>query len=64
MDEADITQERLERDEAYRKRRMEKYELPTGKPGECDDCGEWSGRLVSGLCAGCRETRERLYGRR
>lgn len=31
------------------------YELPPGKPGDCEYCGEWSGRLVEGACAPCRE---------
>ena len=26
-----------------------------GKPGDCDFCGEWSGRLVGGACAPCRD---------
>ena len=26
-----------------------------GHPGDCDLCGEWSGRLVLGACASCRE---------
>ena len=29
--------------------------IPVGKPGECDLCGEWSGRLVNGACAPCRD---------
>lgn len=29
--------------------------MPIGKPGNCDLCGEWSGRLVSGVCASCRD---------
>lgn len=33
--------------------------LAPGKPGECDDCGEWSGRLVGGLCAPCRDREAR-----
>ena len=30
-------------------------EIPEGKPGECDGCGEWAGRLVDGCCAPCRD---------
>lgn len=26
-----------------------------GEPGECDYCGEWSGRIVGGACAPCRD---------
>ena len=28
--------------------------LVPGVPGDCDLCGEWSGRLVGGACAPCR----------
>lgn len=29
--------------------------IPVGNPGECDLCGNWSGRLVGGACAPCRD---------
>ena len=29
--------------------------IPVGVPGECDLCGEWSGRLVFAACAPCRD---------
>jgi RNA polymerase-binding transcription factor DksA len=29
--------------------------IPEGEPGECEDCGEESPRLVERLCARCRE---------
>ena len=29
--------------------------LATGVTGDCDYCGEWSGRLVGGACAPCRD---------
>lgn len=29
--------------------------IPEGNPGDCDLCGEWSGRLVGGACAPCRD---------
>lgn len=29
--------------------------IAEGAPGECDLCGEWSGRLVGGACAPCRD---------
>lgn len=32
-------------------------ELPKGTPGDCDLCGEWSGRLIKGACAPCRDRR-------
>lgn len=30
-------------------------EMPKGEPGDCELCGEWSGRLVRGVCAPCRD---------
>jgi RNA polymerase-binding transcription factor DksA len=29
--------------------------IPAGEPGECEECGEESPRLVDRLCARCRE---------
>ncbi len=29
--------------------------IESGEPGDCDLCGEWSGRLVNGACARCRD---------
>lgn len=29
--------------------------MPAGEPGECEECGEESPRLVERLCARCRE---------
>lgn len=29
--------------------------MEPGVQGECDLCGEWSGRLVRGVCAPCRD---------
>jgi hypothetical protein len=33
--------------------------VPVGVPGECDDCGDDSPRLVHGRCAPCRDGRNR-----
>jgi len=41
-------------------------EIPEGTPGECYDCGEYSERLVYGICASCRDIaadRIKRYGR-
>lgn len=59
MDEVDITQERAEAAlEAHLANlRRQAQAMPEGKPGECDLCGEWSGRLVKGVCAPCRDKR-------
>lgn len=32
------------------------FVLEPGKPGDCEMCGEWSGRLVGGACTPCRDT--------
>jgi hypothetical protein len=32
-----------------------RFEFDPGAPGECDICGRWSGRLVRGACAPCRD---------
>lgn len=29
--------------------------IPAGVAGDCDLCGCWSGRLVGGVCAPCRD---------
>ena len=54
MDEIDLAQEREEIATRDAIRRHSK-EMPPGKPGECDLCGEWTGRLVNGTCARCRD---------
>jgi len=30
-------------------------DIKPGTAGECDLCGEWSGRLINGACAPCRD---------
>lgn len=53
-DDIDRAQEREEiaRTDAIRKASKP---LAQGEPGECELCGEWSGRLVGGACAPCRD---------
>jgi|694.fasta_scaffold25435_2 hypothetical protein len=34
-------------------------EIEPGRPGECDECGMNSERLVKGLCVQCRNEAER-----
>lgn len=41
--------------------------IPAGEPGECEECGEESQRLVNRLCARCRDRiaeAQRRNGRR
>jgi hypothetical protein len=54
MDEIDLAQEREEIATRDAIRRNSK-EMAPGKPGDCDMCGEWTGRLVNGTCARCRD---------
>lgn len=54
-DEIDRADAEVERSLAEAIRRNRKAEIPAGNPGECDLCGEWSGRLVNGACAPCRD---------
>lgn len=56
-DEADISQVRTEILEASEIAavRERAANIPAGVQGECNLCGEWSGRLVRGVCAPCRD---------
>lgn len=56
-DPADRAQQETEAyEEAQRLKRLEKpYQIPAGKPGECNECGEDSPCLVDGMCARCRD---------
>lgn len=56
-DNADIAQSEMEQIDELRKRRENagRYIIPPGVEGECETCGEWFGRLVRGMCVGCRE---------
>jgi len=55
-DEIDAAQER---DQLYNEVQLAnaraKATLSPGEPGDCDICGEWSGRLVRGACCPCRD---------
>ena len=53
-DDLDLAQERedIAREDAIR---AAAKPIPPGTPGECELCGEWSGRLVNGVCAPCRD---------
>ena len=56
-DIADATADRMEVQEAagIAEIRRKAAEIPKGKPGECERCGEPSLRLVGGACAPCRD---------
>jgi hypothetical protein len=57
MDDADRAgiDEDMQEEVKARRRAEQPYQLPAGEPGECDRCGEWSGRLINGACAPCRD---------
>lgn len=56
-DEVDMTDARteIETADAIAAIAAKAKAIPAGVPGECDLCGEWSGRLVNGACAPCRD---------
>ena len=56
-DEIDLAQAASERTLALAEAaaRARAAEIPAGWPGDCELCGEWSGRLVGGVCAPCRD---------
>ena len=56
-DNVDVTAEQTEVQEAayIAEIRRKAAEIPKGKPGECERCGEPSWRLVGGACAPCRD---------
>lgn len=54
MDEIDVAQEREDYATRDAIRRASK-DIPTGKPGDCELCGEWFARLVGGACPPCRD---------
>ena len=37
------------------------FVLDPGEPGDCDDCGFPSLRLVGGMCARCRDLPRRVH---
>ena len=56
-DEIDIANDRIEAELSNEQARIraEAAKFEPGKPGDCDLCGRWSGRLVKGACAPCRD---------
>ena len=54
-DDIDRANDLAELELADRLAEARKAEILPGEPGECDLCGEWSGRLVDGACSPCRD---------
>lgn len=44
-------------DRAIAEARALAVNIPAGTAGDCSLCGSWTGRLVKGACAPCRDTR-------
>ena len=61
VDNLDVAAE-IQRDKRIREMRENVKKIMAGKPGICDECGEFSQRVVGGLCAHCRDDIE--YRRR
>ena len=49
----DLAAERLA--DTIRQVRDKASTIPQGQQGECELCGNWSGRIVRGACAPCRD---------
>lgn len=55
-DEVDTSNDNIQLDIERRVEEVRRNaELPPGEPGDCERCGGWSGRLVNGVCAPCRD---------
>ena len=55
-DEMDFAAE-LEEEHLARSISAARQPVPVGEPGECEECGYDSKRLVKGRCAPCRDGR-------
>jgi len=54
MDEVDLANDQVQADINATLRAARK-DMKKGRPGDCDLCGEWSGRFIEGCCAPCRD---------
>lgn len=54
-DEADKADELIEEGIADALAKVRRRPMPAGTPGECEQCGYDSPRLVGGACAPCRD---------
>lgn len=57
MDDADISSHKMDilDSAAVDEIRRKVASIPLGHQGECNLCGEFSPRLVNGVCARCRD---------
>lgn len=54
-DPIDLAQDREQLDRDLALASVPSAKLDPGVPGDCDMCGEWSGRLIGDACAPCRD---------
>lgn len=61
VDEVDSANDAAEEHRAALERliRRQAANMPKGSPGTCDDCDQYFTRIVLGLCARCRELKEK-----
>lgn len=55
---ADDIDRAAEQEELHRQSAIANHkpiELDPGKPGDCDMCGDYFGRLIGGACGFCRD---------
>lgn len=57
-DDVDFATDRIEKETSKTLEQFKGYQIPEGKEGNCDTCGEWSSRLIGGMCAPCRDKYE------
>lgn len=57
-DDVDIANDMIEKQMSEAINNRKPFSLDSGKPGDCDFCGEWFGRLVDGACVPCRNKYE------
>lgn len=55
MDDIDRANDYAEAERAIAIANRKPFTLAEGKPGECELCGEWFGRIVDGACVPCRD---------
>ena len=62
-DAADLAQTGIDitKDIGLSRIRRRVSEMPVGEAGECVKCGNYSKRLVTGICAPCRDFLARQY---
>ena len=53
-DAADIAGDNID-DDLARRVAATRADIPPGIAGDCELCGEWSGRLIGGACSPCRD---------